>query len=164
MKVTGGTMHKTRLWGLGLLLMSVWAKADVAKDIIGIWALSPLQNGLADVFVFKPNNEYTLQAFRCDLDTEKTIDEGRTDGHYRISGNDLFLTPDDGTAPTQLRFKGIKYNEVVLNLGITEMNLAYILTAGDAEVELDYLYNKVNVIKSLCPNFFKLNNPGYQFE
>ncbi|MEY0026924.1 hypothetical protein AB7W40_23535, partial [Providencia rettgeri] len=114
--------------------------------------------------VFKPNNEYTLQAFRCDLDTEKTIDEGRTDGHYRISGNDLFLTPDDGTAPTQLRFKGIKYNEVVLNLGITEMNLAYILTAGDAEVELDYLYNKVNVIKSLCPNFFKLNNPGYQFE
>ncbi|ENN8379002.1 hypothetical protein ACAX46_004478 [Providencia rettgeri] len=46
MKVTGGKMHKTRLWGLGLLLMSVWAKADVAKDIIGIWALSPLQNGV----------------------------------------------------------------------------------------------------------------------
>ncbi|MGJ7119301.1 hypothetical protein [Morganella morganii] len=114
--------------------------------------------------MFKQNNAYILKAFRCDLDTEKAVDEGRTDGHYSTSGNDLFLTPDDGTQPTKLRFKGIKYNEVMLNLGITEMNLAHILTAGGVEVELDYLYNKVNVVKSLCPNLFKLNNPGYQFE
>ena len=103
------------------------------QDLHGIWAMIPLNNGIANVVTLDKdgvNKHYTAQC--TDKNGHYSISEPDI-GKYKVSNNQLVITDDDGNLVTELK---------ILFVSQSEMKL------GQDDFVLKY--NKTKQVKPLC--------------
>lgn len=103
-------------------------------SIVGLWAMQPLQNGIANVAEFTNDGKSNLHIFNCH---EKSTDPVES-ASYTITenGNNIRLITDDGEVQN---LKLISMDDKVLTLG---------QMLGDELLKFSYI--KVNRIEPLC--------------
>ena len=137
-----------KLLSASLISFSLNAYAYENKDIEGIWAMLPLQNGIANVAQFDANGTATLYPFNCANPEEKLPPETSTYSIDRKS-NTIQLTSAEGKS--SLEIAEVTDKSMVLNQKINN------------DVSLQFVYAKAPAIIPLCM-FYTSPKPktGYQ--
>lgn len=133
---------------VNLLLVTVLASGSVysavppasplvdKKDLLGIWAMLPLKNGIANVVEFKANDQVLLYPFNCE---EPQIKVAVETSHYAI---------DAETQVIKLTSPG--YESQLKILDITERMMKLEQPMGFEDISLTFLYLKAKKIAPLC--------------
>ncbi|MDX7987782.1 hypothetical protein FE392_10640 [Xenorhabdus sp. 12] len=136
------------------------AGTNIKNDIIGIWAMTPLETGRANVVEFKENNVTYLYPFTCLRNGKKVIsgtyyngviyDNKMEKSTYSISNDVISITFDGEKKPyTSLRFKGVEKQR-----GKTILKLSEVHGPVTDSTKTEFLYTKTDNIQPLCAQFF----------
>lgn len=155
-------MQLSKLLLLVGLLFTVYSNAaqpSVQKQILGSWAMVPLQNGIANVVEFKTNGEVVNHSFKCDFIAKKVRTGEAEVSTYSIKGDTISLTLKGADKPfSTLTFKGVEQVEleVVGKKALTLFSLTLVQSFTDNE-KLEFHYYQVdpNNIKPLCSLFWE---------
>lgn len=117
------------------LFTCVAVSAETTSALVGIWAMHPLNNGIANVVDFKENNEVTLYSFTCSW----------VDGTYTTSPTEESEYVEDRESKViTVTNPQRSFDLAVLELGEQTMQLLYV------EHDLSMTYYKVEEIEPLC--------------
>ncbi|MDR0219363.1 MAG: hypothetical protein LBI71_10910 [Enterobacteriaceae bacterium] len=136
------------------------AKTNIKNDIVGIWAMTPLETGRANVVEYKSNNVVYLYPFTCLRDGKRIISGTYYNGvtynnkveksTYSISNDVISITFDGEDKPyTSLRFNGIEKHK-----GQEILKLAEVSGPVTDSVATEFSYTKTNKVEPLCAEFF----------
>lgn len=99
-----------------LLLISFFSYAntqnltdeELEKGVQGIWAMTPLKGGIANV-MHNDKNKSMLYSFKCDWKTKKIDSNGVTENTFTIKDGIFYVTEKGKTEPyTSLKIISIK--------------------------------------------------------
>lgn len=115
------------------------------KDLIGIWAMLPLNNGTANVVEFKPDNQAVLHAFDCEKPQQKSAVET---SHYQLDEvkKTIRLTAPEFTSDLH-----------IIDLRPRTMKLEQPM--GFDDISLTFSYIKVNKVVPLCHLYTSKEKP-----
>lgn len=106
---------------------------DDHSRIVGIWAMWPLRNGIANVAEYRADGTVHLHPFNCDRDTGGEVEVSA----YRVA--------DDGRS-IHVKSPYREFDLKVLQFADDEMRLAMTV----ADIELKFQYQKVDEARPLC--------------
>ncbi|CDL83585.1 hypothetical protein [Xenorhabdus szentirmaii] len=136
------------------------AGTNIKNDIIGIWAMTPLETGRANVVEFKENNVTYLYPFTCLRNGKKVIsgtyyngvtyDNEMERSTYSISNDVISITFNGEKKPyILLRFKGVEKQR-----GKTILKLSEVYGPIIGSTKTEFSYTKTDKIQPLCAQFF----------
>lgn len=133
---------------INFILVSVLASSSVysatppasplvdKKDLIGIWAMLPLKNGIANVVEYKTNDQVLVYGFNCEKpQTEIAVETF----HYIVDKTSQVIKLTSPDYKSQLKI-----------LDITERMMKLEQPMGFDDISLTFSYLKVNKVAPLC--------------
>ncbi|QBH98405.1 hypothetical protein EKN56_19605 [Limnobaculum zhutongyuii] len=123
------------LFSIILVFLSLNSFATSKDNLIGIWAMYPLKNGIANVIEFKSNGTSLLHPFNCAKPNEKNELEIFT---YSINEKNNII---------QLKSPSYSFDLKILELKLSTMRLEQKIN-DDINLSFDYL--KMDNVHPLC--------------
>jgi hypothetical protein len=115
---------------------------ELTKGVQGIWAMTPLKGGIANV-MHNDKNKSILYSFKCDWKTKQIYFEGLTENTFDIKDGIFSVTEKGKTQP-------------YTSLKITSITSGVIKMLYDDEFEFNYI--KMDHITPLCPIYWDSAN------
>lgn len=108
------------------------------SEIIGYWAMQPLNNGIANVANFDYQGNATLYSFECDFKKHTFTVGEKEQNQYKLNGDTIQLF--DGEEPL--------FNLKIITLTDKKMSLQQSFNSSSS---LTFEYVRVKELKPLCP-------------
>lgn len=123
-------------------IMHVQAKTntDISDKLIGIWAMQPLSNGIANVIEFSKDGKITNNMFRCDWLKKSYDNDGVEISRYEVEENGVYI----------LNLNNQSEIETALVVDYINENSMSVRQLIDPENAIRISYIKVETIKPLC--------------
>lgn len=138
-----------------LLSLNAQAQKELISDaVIGVWAMIPLQNGIANVVEFKANGEVDNHSFVCDITTKKAISKGVENSLYTLNARDISVQyKADPAQGTKLHIDAMSNWK---NTTTPTLKLTQTLDENNSDFKLEFNYIKLEnaPIAPLCDMFF----------
>ena len=140
------TLLKKSLTTFLLVTMSMFSANSFGytpKDLQGIWAMHPLNNGIANLVEFSGNTA-TLHPVQCDFETGLYTVDSIEKSNFKINKqNQIELYNEQGQFEQALRIISITDNQLVLE------------EAASDTIMLKFYYNKINKLTPNCMKYKK---------
>ncbi|MFT0213118.1 hypothetical protein VQ643_11040 [Pseudomonas sp. F1_0610] len=140
------------------------SKEKIDEAILGVWAMFPLANGIANVVEFKGNGEVDNHSFRCDIASQNVLSKGIETKKYKLDGNKiLFVTEGTPEFKEHLIFKGIQTRKMRSGRLYPILQLTQVITYGEDEelaLDFEYLQRESNDYTPLCDAYFAMQKAG----
>ncbi len=144
------TLFKKSFTSFLLVSMSMFSANSFGytlKDLQGIWAMHPLNNGIANLVEFSGNTA-TLHPVQCDFETGLYTVDSIEKSNFKINKqNQIELYNEQGEFEQALRIISITNNQLVLE------------EAASDTIMLKFHYNKINkltqIVLNIKNNIFK---------
>ena len=109
------------------------------ENLVGIWAMKPLNNGIANVVNFTKNGQSILHSYTCSGETWKK--GGKEKSTYKISndGKNIYLTN---------RFSN--RNLEIITLEGDKLETSSVIKTGRGDYRLNFSYQKKSKIEPSC--------------
>lgn len=113
---------------------------DISDKLIGIWAMQPLNNGIANVIEFSKDGKITNNMFRCDWLKKSYDNDGVEISRYEVEENGVYILNLDNQSVIETAL-------VVDYINENSMSVRQLIDPQNA-IRISYI--KVETIKPLC--------------
>lgn len=113
---------------------------DISDKLIGIWAMQPLSNGIANVIEFSKDGKITNNMFRCDWLKKSYDNDGVEISRYEVEENGVYILNLDNQSVIETAL-------VVDYINENSMSVRQLIDPQNA-IRISYI--KVETIKPLC--------------
>lgn len=105
-------------------------------QLVGIWAMMPLENGIANVAEYQADGKVRLHPFNCVESREREVEVSE----YSLASNGRSIHVQSPQNSFDLQVLAYEGNYMVLGMKV-------------ADVDLKFMYRKVDKVESLCRFF-----------